>query len=102
MLDELTRSGKVKIEYDPRKDAVNRSKHRYSLALAGELDWAHELAWIDKRFEYDECRMNALVPLEDRLYFVAYVDRGGIRRIISLRKAGRVGERIYARDYQDV
>lgn len=92
----------MKIQFDPRKDAINRRKHGVSLTLANEFDWALELAWIDTRFDYDECRMIGLVPHCGQLYAVAYVDRGSIRRIISLRKAGRVWEVNYARDYQDI
>ncbi|WP_374580210.1 BrnT family toxin [Pseudoduganella sp.] len=87
----------MKIEFDPRKDAVNRRKHGISLALAEHLDWVNELAWIERRFPYDECRMSALVPFKERVYFVAYVDRGTCRRIISLRKADNKERRTYDR-----
>jgi uncharacterized protein len=39
------------------------------------------------RSDYGETRMAGLVPLDDRVYFVAFVDRAATRRIISLRKA---------------
>ena len=45
--------------------------------------------WLDERFDYDECRMSALVPMGDRLYYAAYVDRGDVRRVISFRIANR-------------
>lgn len=45
--------------------------------------------WIDNRFEYDELRMIALAPKTLTLYYVAFVDRGDVRRIISLRRATR-------------
>lgn len=92
----------MKIEFDPRKDAANFRKHGVSLSLAREFDWTFELAWIDKRFAYDEPRMIGLVPHGGRLYAVAYVDRANVRRIISLRKAGHVWEMNYARDYQNL
>jgi uncharacterized DUF497 family protein len=77
------------IEFDPIKDAANRVKHGVSLALAGELDWEAALVWIDERFEYDEVRMIALAPKIEILYYVAFLDRGEVRRIISLRRANR-------------
>jgi uncharacterized DUF497 family protein len=77
------------IECDPAKDAVNREKHGVSLALAGELEWEAALVWIDGRFEYDETRMIALAPRARTLYYVAFVDRGNARRVISLRRANR-------------
>ena len=79
----------MKIEFDPAKDEGNQSKHGVSLALAGELDWEAALVWVDDRFEYSELRMIALAPKTNILYYVAFVDRGSARRIISLRRANR-------------
>ena len=79
----------MRIEFDPAKDAENRTKHGVSLALAGELDWEAALVWVDDRFEYTELRMIALAPKTNILYYVAFVDRGAVRRIISLRPANR-------------
>jgi uncharacterized protein len=79
----------VQIEFDPLKDQSNLVKHGLSLAVAAELDWDEALIWIDDRFEYGECRMIALAPRTGVLYYVAFVDRGRIRRVISLRRANR-------------
>jgi len=79
----------MRIEFDPAKDAANKRKHGVSLAIAGELDWESALVWVDDRFEYDEIRMIALAPKTAILYYVAFVDRGEVRRIISLRRANR-------------
>ena len=68
---------------------LNQKKHGVSLALAEELDWDAALVWIDDRFENDEWRMIALAPKTGILYYVAFVDRGEVRRIISLRRANR-------------
>jgi uncharacterized protein len=45
--------------------------------------------WVDGRFEYGERRMIALAPKTGILYYAAFVDRGPVRRIISLRQANR-------------
>jgi len=79
----------VRIEFDPAKDKANQAKHGVSLALAVELDWEAALVWFDARFEYDELRMIALAPKTEILYYVAFVERGQARRIISLRRANR-------------
>jgi uncharacterized protein len=79
----------MQIEFDPAKDAANVEKHGVSLALAAELDWDEALVWIDERFDYGEIRVIALAPLSQTLYYVAFVDRGSSRRIISLRRANR-------------
>ena len=62
----------MRIEFDPAKDAANKTKHGVSLALAGELDWEAALVWVDDRFEYDELRMIALAPKTEILYYVAF------------------------------
>jgi len=79
----------MRIEFDPAKDAANLATHGVSLALAAELDWEAALVWVDDRFEYDELRMIALAPKTSILYCVAFVERGAVRRPISLRRANR-------------
>lgn len=79
----------MRIEFDSAEDAANQAKHGISLSMAGELDWEAALVWIDERFEYSETRMIALAPKTEILYYVAFVDRGDVRRIISLRRANR-------------
>jgi uncharacterized DUF497 family protein len=79
----------MRTEFDPAKDAANQAKHGVSLSMAGELDWKAALVWIDERIEYSETRMIALAPKTGILYCVAFVDRGEVRRIISLRRANR-------------
>ena len=75
----------MRIEFDPVKDAGNQAKHGVSLSLAEELDWDATLVWVDDRYEYGELRMIALAPKTEILYYVAFVERGEARRIISLR-----------------
>ena len=79
----------MRIEFDPTKDAANKTKHGMSLSMASELDWESALVWVDDRFEYNETRMIALAPKTAILYYVAFVDRGEVRRVISLRRANR-------------
>jgi uncharacterized protein len=79
----------MQIEFDSAKDAENEAKHGVSLALAGELDWDAALVWVDDRFEYDELRMIALAPKTEILYYVAFLELGEVRRVISLRRANR-------------
>lgn len=79
----------MRVEFDPAKDAVNQAKHGLSLSLAEELDWDAALVWVDDRYEYGELRMIALAPKTETLYYVAFVERGEARRIVSLRRANR-------------
>jgi len=85
----------MRFEFDPAKDAGNRAKHGVSLAMAVDLEWDAALAWIDDRSQYGETRMIALAPNTQILYCVAFVDRGEVRRIISLRRANRREVRRY-------
>ena len=89
----------MQIEFDPAKDATNIEKHGVSLAFATELDWDEALVWIDERFDYGEMRMIALAPDTQVLYYVAFVDRGPSRRIISLRKANRREVKHYVENF---
>ena len=79
----------MRIEFDPTKDASNRLKHGVSLAMAAELDWDAAWVWVDERVDYNEMRMIAIDTKTEILYCVAFVDRGDVRRIISLRRANR-------------
>ncbi len=89
----------MRIEFDSAKDIANQSKHGVSLSLAGELDWEAALVWIDERFEYGETRMIALAPESGTLYYVAFVDRGNVRRIIRLRRANRREVKHYVENF---
>ena len=44
---------------------------------------------MDERQNYGELRMIGLVPKSPKLFYVAFVDRGDVRRIISLRRANQ-------------
>ena len=75
------------IDFDPLKNHQNFLKHGLYLSLARQLDWEDALIWPDLRKSYFEDRMSLLVPSGQQLFFVAFVDRDSLRRVISLRKA---------------
>ena len=79
----------MRFDFDPTKDRLNVEKHGLSLAVAASLDWDAALLWVDDRQDYGEMRVLALAPRTGILYYVAFVDRGEVRRIISLRRANR-------------
>jgi uncharacterized protein len=89
----------VRFDFEPEKDKLNRARHGLSLALARQLAWDEALVWVDERFKYDELRMSGLVPRGERLYFVAFVDRSSVRRVISLRYAERREVKHYVENY---
>jgi uncharacterized DUF497 family protein len=90
----------VLIDFDPAKDRLNRARHGLSLAYAKKLIWDEALVWVDSRYRYDEIRMIGLVPEGDTLYYVAFVDRGNVRRIISLRHAERKEVNHYVKNFR--
>jgi uncharacterized protein len=53
----------MEYEYNPAKDELNKANHGLSLSIAKDMVWDEALAWVDDRFEYDEVRMVALVPM---------------------------------------
>ena len=90
----------MRFEFDPNKNQLNIDKHGVSLTLAAELDWDAALLWIDARRDYGEIRILALAPKTATLYYVAFVDRGDVRRVISLRRANRREVRRYVQVFQ--
>jgi uncharacterized protein len=89
----------VLFEFDPAKDKLNRDSHGLSLTFAKQLAWDEALVWLDERFGYEELRMSALVPRGNRLYFVAFADRGSVRRVVSLRYAERREVKHYVENF---
>jgi len=86
----------MEYEYDPAKNAANLLKHGIALIEAVRLDWDNAVIRPDARYNYGEERKNALGYIGARLYCAIFVDRDGKRRIISLRKANKREEKIYA------
>ena len=86
--------------FDPDKDKLNEVNHGLSLSFAEKLVWDEAYVWVDPRFAYDELRMIGLVPEGSTLYYVAFVDRGDVRRIISLRLAERREVKKYVENIQ--
>ena len=75
------------IEFDAEKDRANIAKHGISLARAVNLEI---LAFIeDDRSDYGETRYRAWGLIEGEAYCLAFTDRQGVLRAISLRRANR-------------
>ena len=75
----------AKIEFDPKKNAINIAKHGISLERAAEMEI---LALVgDQRFDYGEIRFRAFGYIDGLAYCFGFTDRDGKRRGISLRRA---------------
>jgi uncharacterized DUF497 family protein len=59
------------------------------MALADQFEWDTAVIWIDDRRNYGEPRMCSIGYIGLRLFFVVFVDRKDVRRIISLRKTNK-------------
>jgi uncharacterized DUF497 family protein len=85
----------MKFTYDSAKNDSNLAKHGLPLSDAKLLDWDSAICWVDDRKNYGEERCVALAPINQRLYFVVYVESKATMRIISLRKANNREMKIY-------
>ncbi len=90
----------MRFQFDPEKNKLNLVNHGLSLSFAEKLVWDEAYVWVDPRYPYDELRMIGLVPEGNTLYYVAFVDRGDVRRIISLRLAERREVKKYVENIQ--
>jgi uncharacterized protein len=79
----------VEIEFDPAKDRINQAKHGISLTVAAEIDLEQAIVIEDRRFDYGETRFIAYAPVGGRLLALWFTRRGGVVRVIGLRRANR-------------
>ncbi len=86
----------MEIVFNSTKDATNKEKHGVSLGTASDFEWDEAVTWPDIRKNYGEDRMVGIGYIGNRLHVIVFVDRGDERRIISLRKANKREESIYA------
>ena len=77
----------MQIEFDPDKDSAHRAKHGIALEVAANLRLDEAVVIEDRRAAYGEERFIAHVPLRGRLHVLWYTWRGGVVRVIGLRKA---------------
>lgn len=88
---------RVRVEFDPTKDVINRAKHGISLQAATDFDWDAALEREDDRFDYGEVRFVAIGPIVGRLHVMVFTqgsDDDAVR-IISLRRADKHETRFY-------
>jgi hypothetical protein len=82
------------LSFDPAKDAANIAKHGVSLALASEMEIKAVL--VDDRKDYGETRYRAFGLIGSEAYCLAFADRDGAVRAISLRRAHNKEYKRYA------
>jgi uncharacterized protein len=72
-------------DFDPAKEAINLSKHGVSLARWVDLDM--KVTFVDDRRDYGEIRYRAYGFIDGLAYYLAFTNRNGRVRPISLRRA---------------
>ena len=75
--------------WDDAKRAANLAVHRVDFTAAMHFDWETAQATPDTRRDYGEPRFIAVGRIGIRLHVLVYTPRGGLLRIISLRKANQ-------------
>jgi uncharacterized protein len=86
-------------EWDETKSEWNRIKRGLPFRLAIELFEGFVTDKVDSRWNYGEVRMIAVGQAGGRVLVCIYTDRGGVRRIISLRDANRRERHAYRSVY---
>lgn len=85
----------MKYDWDENKSRLNVVKHGLAFADAESVFAGPCVTFVDDRFGYGEERLITLGLLAGRVVVVAHTPRGGLTRIISMRKANRREQRIY-------
>ncbi|WP_398478777.1 BrnT family toxin [Tardiphaga sp.] len=82
--------------FDPAKDAVNRQKHKLSLAFGVRIfeDAAH-LVVPSIRETDGEARFKVVGIVDGKLFTAVFVWRGEVPRFISVRRSNKGEERAY-------
>lgn len=87
------------MEWDDRKNKINREKHGISFETAAHVfDDINRIEYFDEAHSADEDRYIVL-GLVRKVLFVVYTDRGDATRIISARKATAAETEVYYGNY---
>lgn len=78
----------MEIEFDPTKDAANRAKHGLGLSLSLDVFESAVGSMIDQRHRA-EIRILTYGFIDGVLHACVHTQRGGVSRVISLRRASR-------------
>ena len=90
----------MNVEFDPQKSAENVRRRGIGFELFADMDLEHAVSVVDRRRNYGELRLRVLALIRGRLYAAVITPRGENIRVISLRRANRREERVYAKERQ--
>ena len=87
----------ARITFDPAKNEANVRERGLPFSLVGsEFEWSSASVIEDLRTDYGETRYTAVGFIGERLHVVIFTPRSGATHVISLRKANRREEKMYA------
>lgn len=87
------------MEWDDRKNKINREKHGISFETAAHVfEDINRIEFYDEAHSTEEDRYIVL-GLVRKVLFVVYTDRGDATRIISARKATKAETEVYDGNY---
>lgn len=87
------------MEWDDRKNEINKRKHGISFETAAHVfEDINRIEYFDEAHSADEDRFIVL-GLVHKVLFVVYTDRGDATRIISARKATEAETEVYYDNY---
>ncbi len=89
----------MSVTFDPAKDVINRTKHGISLRRADGFDFDSAFYTVDNRQDYGEVRYLAISFLDTRLFVLVFTDEQEDIRAISLRKATKQEQILYAESH---
>jgi uncharacterized DUF497 family protein len=91
-------SDRINVTYSTLKNKINKTKHGISLRRAKDLDMSTARLALDDREDHGEDRWVAIGFLDARLYVLVFTFTELGIRAISLRRAERYEEAIYAEE----
>ena len=89
----------MEFEWDAMKNHRNIEKHGIDFANAVRIFENPTFEVVDNRRDYGETRVVAMGTVDEIILYVLYTTRGGIRRIISARRANRRERRTYRESF---
>lgn len=86
----------VNVRFDPAKDAINRERHKLSLAFGDSIfkDESHLIIPSIRPID-GEARFKVVGSVGDRLFTGVFVWRDGQPRFMSVRRSNQGEERAY-------
>lgn len=84
-------------EWDTATAEANRAKHGVSFDAVHEFQWDTAIERLDDSEDYGEERWIAIGFIRGVLHVLVYTARNEITRVMSLRRATKLEQRIYAK-----